>query len=89
MGLKTDIKEYSFYNIVRGWATSLFIGIPLLYLAFMLPFTWGKLVLVYNPEWYARGIMGGLGILAMLAPNKLPSVIIDAFDFAKSMIGKK
>lgn len=89
MGIKKDINEHSFSNILRGWITSLFVGVPLFYMAFALPVTWGVLALSYNPELYVRCGMCGIGILAMLAPNKLPSVILDAFDFTKDIIKKR
>jgi hypothetical protein len=92
--IKTDVKAHSIVNVIRGWATSIFIGVPFILMAILLPFkydtgTMGVIELTYDPEWYIRLFFVFFGLLALLAPNKVPTTVTTIFDVAKNIAIKK
>lgn len=89
VGIKVDIKSYKFENIIKGWFTSLFLGIPLIIIALTLPFKYGQIEINYDPEWYIRLFIVLFGMLALLAPNRVPTIVIELFDVAKGILIKK
>lgn len=88
MGIKKDIKEHKLKNILSGWKTS-FIGVVLFSASILLPFEYKGFTISFDPELYVRGIMASAAVLAFLAPDKLPSIITEAWSIVKKLIKLK
>lgn len=89
VGLKVDIKSHKIENIIKGWVTSIFLGIPLIIIGIILPFKYGEIEINYDPEWYIRMFFVFFGLLALLAPNRVPTIVVEMFDIGKDILIKK
>lgn len=71
-------------NIVKGWFTSLFIGLPLFVASFVLPLQYKELNLSYDPEWYVRTGMVILGMVALLLSDDFKGILKDVIHRLKN-----
>lgn len=88
MGLDNDIKDSGLKNVIKGWITTLLIGIPCV-IGLICPFEFGTLKVGYDPEWFMRLFFFLFAILGLSAPDRIPTIVLEIFDLVKTILGKK
>jgi hypothetical protein len=73
-GLQKDIDVLHVKNVIQGWFTSLLIAVPCIILL-LSPFEYQSIKIEYEPQWFMRLTYFMFAMLALLAPNQIPSTI--------------